>query len=114
MIAARTVALDHSRTDRAAPAKSRGAHGPSGVEETTAIINEAQPTLRWARVEPCQRLGPSAPPSNAMTANGNDPYKNERSACQNTPGVTAAAFSHAIKSSKELPSGPSAGLRALR
>ena len=48
------------------PAESRRAPGPSAVEETAAVVDEAQPTLRrhvarrFVRIEPRERFGPSA------------------------------------------------------
>jgi hypothetical protein len=47
------------------PSESGGTRGPSAVEETTAVVNEAQPTprgyiARWfVRIKPRQSLSPS-------------------------------------------------------
>jgi hypothetical protein len=48
------------------PAKIRGFGGPTAVEETAAVIKEAQPSFRrhvaqwFVRIEPGEAFGPSA------------------------------------------------------
>jgi hypothetical protein len=58
------------------PAERDRVCGPSTVEETAAVVDEAQPTLRrhvarrFVRIEPRQRFGPSARRTTVMFDDG--------------------------------------------
>ena len=63
------------------PAESSRACGPSAVEETTAVVNEAQPTprghiARWfVRIKPRQSLSPSPRCTAVKLGNGGPFFK---------------------------------------